>query len=323
MKKDINIVTSLVGAGLEREALLLKALLMEHDCYVNMMHYTNFGSPMVRADINIFLEVVFPPVLSLSRENWLAPNCEWWDEKNDRFLPQFTKIICKTTDCYDIWSKKVGPAKCVLTSFEARDLYKPEIPREVKCLHVAGKSEYKNTDAVLKAWRMSHMPHVMNLPHLTAVVRNPLFDEHFKKDSPFPDGNVTYIPHATDEQIIELMNSHQIHVIPSLYEGFGHVIHEALGCGALVLTTDAPPMNGYAGIAKDYLIPVDHKVPRKLAQLNYVSPHAVNNAVRQAWNMIGTKPERAAEISTQAREGFLANREFFRKTIMDLVNSVR
>ena len=127
MKKDINIVTSLVGAGLEREYLLLREFLMSHGHYVVGMHYTNINAPMVRADITIFLEVVMPQALNLARENWLVPNCEWWDSKNDQFLPRFSRIICKTKDCYDIWCNKVGPQKCIYTSFEARDIYHPSI----------------------------------------------------------------------------------------------------------------------------------------------------------------------------------------------------
>jgi len=324
MKKlDITIVTSLVGAGLEREYLLLRDLLMAQDCYVMGVHYTNNGTQLHPSDITIFLEVIYPPALSISRENWLAPNCEWWNSANDRFIPQFTKILCKTKDCYDIWCKKVGPEKCVFISFEARDIYRPDVPREVKCLHVAGKSEYKNTDAVLRAWRMSHMPHIPALPPLTAVVRNPAFDEHFKTENPFPDQNVTYIPQATDEQIIELMNSHQIHVLPSLYEGFGHSIHEGLGCGALMITTDAPPMNTYDGTLRECLVSVSHKVPRALAQLNYVSPQAVNESVRRACHMVWNSPDRVKEVSIRAREAFIENRNFFRTKFMDLVNRVR
>jgi glycosyltransferase involved in cell wall biosynthesis len=278
---------------------------------------------MIRSDITIFMEVVMPQALSLSRENWLIPNSEWWNPLNDRFLPQFTKILCKTKDCYDIWCQKVGASKCVYTSYEARDIYQPDIAREVKFLHVAGKSEYKNTDAVLRAWRMTHLQHISALPHLTVVARAPIFDEHFREDTPFPDNNVTYVPRATDEEIIQWMNSHRFHIIPSMYEGFGHVIHEALGCGGLVLTTDAPPMNTYEGVLRECIIPVCTRTPRMLAQLNMVAPQAVNESVRKALNLFWTQPDMAAERSQQARAAFLANREFFRAKIMELVNGIR
>lgn len=321
---DVNIVTSLVGAGLEREYLLLKDLLNANDIYVVGVHYTNVNAPLTRADITLFLEVVMPQALCLSRENWLAPNSEWWDPKNDRFLPQFTKIICKTKDCYDIWCQKVGKEKCVYTSFEARDIYNPEIAREVKFLHVAGKSEHKNTDSVCKAWRMSRLAHITPLPHLTIVARAPVFmNDHFRPDNPFPDNNVTHIEKATDAQILELMNSHRFHIIPSMYEGFGHSIHEALGCGGLVLTTDAPPMSTFSGILKEASVPSHTHVPRSLARLNQVTPDAVNAAVRKAAGIGWCDPIKTNDLSAQARVAFLENRSFFRQTFMGLINAIR
>ena len=94
------------------------------------IHYCNWAnSTLVRADVNIFLEVIHPLAFSLSRENWLVPNSEWWDPRNDQFLPHFTKVLCKTRDCHRIWSAKVGADRCVYTGFLTRDLYRPDVPR--------------------------------------------------------------------------------------------------------------------------------------------------------------------------------------------------
>lgn len=318
---DVNIVTSMVGAGLEREALLLKDLFASHDIYSNLMHYTNFGAPMIRADITIFFEVVMPQALSLSRENWLVPNCEWWDARNDRFLPHFSKVLCKTQDCYRVWCAKVGPQKCVYTSFEARDLYNPEIPRELKILHIAGKSEHKNTDAVLNTWNMTHLPHVHPLPMLTVVCRAPAFNHYFEPSMQFIDENVTRYDRVSEEQLVQLLNSHQIHLMPSQYEGFGHILHEGLGCGALMITTDAPPMNQFEGIYK--AIRVSQTCPRSLVNLNIVHHTEVEKIVREAVTLFWGNKKEVAARSMIAREAFLRNREFFRKTMMELVNNVK
>lgn len=320
---DVNLISSFCGAGLEREAYLVRDLLNANDVYCTTTHYTNINASLSRADITIFFEVVLPQALHLSRENWFIPNSEWFDAKNDRFLGQFTKVLCKTKDCYRIWCEKVGPQKCVYTSFEARDIYNPDIPREVKCLHVFGKSEHKNTDAVLRTWRMTHLPHICPLPPLTVVGRSPAFADHFKEDSPFPDANVTYIPRATDENIIQLMNSHQIHIIPSMYEGFGHCLWEGLASGAIVLTTDAPPMNSYEGIWREGLIKPFEQTPRSLAQLHTVHPNGVNESVRKAMGVCWNKPDEVAAIRAHARESFLLNKTFFRDTFMGLVNGIR
>lgn len=322
-KKDVTIVSSLCGAGLEREYLLLKALLESNGDYVMGLHYCDLNSQLHPSDIMISFEVVLPRALNISKNNWLVPNSEWWDQKNDQFLPYFSKILCKTQDCYDIWCKKVGADKCVYTSFEARDICNSEILRELKFLHIAGKSEHKNTEAVLNAWALPH-PGEDPLPPLTVIARAPKIEAPFlnrRLDDMFPDKNVTYSAKVEDGKIIELMNSHSIHVIPSMYEGFGHIIHEGIGCGAYVLTTDARPMNTYEGIARECLIPVSGITPYRLAQLNAVSAQGVNQMVRKAIHLL-QDPEYAQQHSEQARAAFLANRAFFRNRIMELINAV-
>lgn len=325
MKKDITIVSSLVGAGLEREYLLLKALLESNGDYVMGVHYTDMSSQLHPSDIMISFEVVAPRTLNLSKENWLFPNSEWWDSRNDQFLPYFSKILCKTQDCYDIWCKKVGADKCVYTSFEARDLYNPDIPREFRFLHIAGKSEHKNTESVLNAWALPRSEGEEPLPPLTVIARAPKIEAPFltrRMDDMFPDKNVTWHAMVPDEKVAELMNSHSVHVIPSMYEGFGHVIHEGLGCGAFIITTDARPMNTYEGIARECLIPVSGVTPYRLAQLNQVTAQSVNQMVRKAMQM----PQNTLFnkiYSDFAREAFLKNREFFRRTILELANAVK
>lgn len=312
MKKDVNIVSSMCGKGLEREYLLLKALFAAHDVYTVGIHYTNYaGAALVRADVNIFLEVVMPNVFNLSRENWLVPNCEWWNPINDRFLPLFTKVLCKTKDCFRIWSAKVGENNCVFTGFEARDLYKPGVPRENKFLHVAGESEFKNTESVINAWRSSNWSY-KPFP-LTVITRQRKYQELCQNVE-----GVTCLSRVTDDELVELMNSHRFHLLPSAYEGFGHALNEGLGCGALVITTAAPPMSEFEGVVSNWKVPVINKTARSLAQLAHVSPVGVMVAACKAISAADNVPELECR-SRQARESFLSSRELFRKKILALV----
>jgi glycosyltransferase involved in cell wall biosynthesis len=311
-KKDINIVSSMVGKGLEREYLLLRELLLAHDCYTVGLHYTDYANAtLVRADVNMFLEVVMPNVFSLSRENWLFPNCEWWAPINDRFLPQFTKICCKTMDCYRIWCQKVGAGKCVYTGFEARDLYRPEVPRENKFLHIAGESEFKNTEAVIAAWKSGNWG-IKPLP-LTIVTRQKRY-----QDLAANIKGVTFISRASEDELVQLMNSHRFHLLPSAYEGFGHALNEGIGCGALVLTTDAPPMSEFAGIMGDWRVPCVGKSLRSLAQLAMINFGGVIVAAQKAISA-SINQDFIENKSRAARQAFLDSREAFRRRILSLL----
>ena len=305
----------MVGKGLEREYDLLRELLNGHDIYTVGIHYTDLArATLVRADATIFLEVIHPLAVNLSKENWLVPNSEWWFPQNDRFLPQMTKVLCKTRDCLRIWSKKVDPHKCTYVGFESRDLYRPDIAREMKFLHVAGESEFKNTESVIGAWRRTMLQNVFKRPPLTVVTRQ-------KKYRDLCEGveGIMCIERASEDEIVQLMNSHRFHLIPSAYEGFGHALNEGIGCGALVITTDGAPMNEFPGIVKELAVPVARTEPRSLAQLCHVTEDAVLDSVRRAVILDRDRPAYVEELSRIARRSFLESRESFRKKILELV----
>ena len=314
--KDINIVGSFVGKGLEREALLLQDLLKKHDVYVNFYHYTNFANAnFVRADISIFLEVVMVQALNLSRENWFFPNSEWHAPQNDQFLPRFTKILCKTRDCQRIWSAKLAndrPERVIYTGFESRDLFDLSVEREDRFLHAAGESEFKNTEAVINAWKAGNW--VCRKPPLTVLTRQKKFQDMCEG---VPE--ITCIERVPEEDLVKMFNSHRFHIMPSAYEGFGHSLNESLGVGALVVTTAAPPMDEFAGIVPEWTVRVSQKTPRSLAQLSHVAPIDVILAVQKVIADADASEERMRWRQEHARNSFLASRDSFRKTFLSLV----
>lgn len=318
----------MVGKGLQLEYELLKALLNEKDCYVNAYHYTHVaGSTFVRADVDIFLEVVMPNVLSLSRENWLVPNSEWWNAANDRFIPQFTKILCKTRDCERIWRQKLGndrPERVVYTGFDCRDLYDSGIEREKKILHLAGESEFKNTEAVIEAWRLITAQNIMQPFSLTVVTRQKKY-----RDMCAGLDRLTCVERLPENELKQVMNSHLIHLMPSAYEGFGHSLNEGLLCGALVITTAAPPMSEFAGVATEFGVRVSKTLPRSLAVLHEVNADGVLDALRRTIGAM-TPPESLKHLWFEAEARFkarlaavrpaaLAARAEFRTKFLELI----
>lgn len=316
MVKTVNVISSLMGAGLHREALLLKDLLATRGITVRLMHYTDgANAPMERADLNLFLEVVMPQAFSLAPQHWLVPNSEWWPPFNDQYLPHFSKIICKTQDCQRIWSAKVGAEKCVYTSFEARDLYKPEIPRENRFLHVAGKSGNKGTAEVIAAWQL--IPNV--LPPITVVASNPEFQKQFEQNR----SNIDFRTKVTEDELVRLMNSHKFHIAPSPYEGFGHSIYEGAGCGASVIVMAAPPFlapaheltGTHTGLFP--IISVARTSVSRLATMSHADAHRVRNACVTMMNQFHD-----ISFNSGARNWFLENNQKFREQFLALVESV-
>ena len=291
------------GAGLERDCLILRSLLESQGKRVNLVQFTSRDEPP-SADVNIFLEVVAPHVFQYGREQWFIPNSEYiWNA--DAIFGKFSKVLCKTNDAFDIWGAKSGNA--IYTGFESSDLYRSDIKKQTEFLHLAGLSGTKNTEAVIAAWRDFELPYPLTVVSVKDYVAE------------LCDGlpNVTFKRRVSDDELVELLNRCQFHLMPSEYEGWGHVIHEGLGCGAVMITTNAPPMNSYLGIHPNLLVSVSRSKRWGCAQLHSVDASAVADAITMAMEL--TDSERA-EIGAHARQFFLNGRNEFRRKLSSLVN---
>ena len=302
-----NLISNITnGAGLQKDTELLKGLLEAHGHTVSCTMFNESNPTYRHHDVNIFLEVVAVGHFRYARENWLLPNSEWWYPCWDNMLPSVQRVLCKTRACYDIWCKKVGANRCVLLGFEANDFYQPNVKRVPTFLHLAGKSETKNTATVCAAWRDFNLPY----PLIVSAFK----PEIMKLCQRVP--NLQLVERFTDADAVRVLNSSRFHIMPSKNEGYGHAIHEALGCGGIVVTTDAPPMNEFSGIPQQLLIPVNNSTPRLLTKFYEVTPMALATAVNRAARLDAAA---IATLSTAARAGFLADREQFRKTFAEVV----
>jgi hypothetical protein len=194
--------------------------------------------------------------------------------------------------------RRLGLRNHRYTGFLTRDLYDPAVERELRVFHLAGHSKLKNTEAVIQAW--AHHP---GLPPLTIVSNN---------DYAVPPG-VTLLGRQTDQRIKELMNSHQIHLCPSRTEGWGHYITEGLSTGAVVLTTDASPMNEHVHPDWGVLIPPAASLPRGRVAEHSIAPKSIATAVE--WAAALSNDERAL-ISQRARTHTAARNAAFTETAL-------
>ena len=119
-------------------------------------------------------------------------------------------------------------------------------------LHVGGNTFYKNRVGVLQiyiAWRnMSKMslPLIMIGSQPTAEMRRIQEASSFKSDMHFIVG-------LENRLLVRAYQGASVLVFPSLTEGFGFPIAEAMATGCLVITTDEAPMNEVGGFAAIYI----------------------------------------------------------------------
>jgi hypothetical protein len=167
---------------------------------------------------------------------------------------------------------------------------------------VAGKSPLKNTSAILDAWRQG-------LPWPLTVV--------CQRDKPQRIRNVEWHSRLNRRELITLMNAHMFHVCPSQYEGWGHYIHEALSCKAIVITTAAPPMDEF-GTPGELHVQASGWQRRHLARCALVSPNAITRAVETCSSL---DDDAIADLGTKARRRFQCVQEAFEKRARELVGS--
>lgn len=287
----INIITNLTnGAGLQRDYELLRAELERRGHAVHGIHYQ---SPDLQAgDVNIFLEVIeyrpkdeperhvrFEDLAACAPQQWLVPNPEWWFRGWP--LDVWDVVLTKTRDATRIFTEMVGD-RCEYLGWQAHDFYDPTIPRQRAFLHVAGKSKAKNTPAVLDGARRTGVP-------LTVVAEG-----HQR---------------VTDEELRHLLNSHMFCVLPSAYEGYGHALHEAYGCGQVVLTTNAPPMNE---TRPAIFITTLQRRTHHCGVLHEVTGRSVGRAMRAA---MALTDDQVRTMSQQVRAAFDADRAVFQANL--------
>lgn len=302
----IAIITNVEGRkGLWRDGLILERTLLAAGHEPTVIHWRDDS---VRPkwdgyfDAVLFCEVCEPWYYPLRRPGGLLirkVNPEWEQPHKLVETERFDLILCKTRDAF-----RIGPwkAKAKIVGFESEDIglsHRAFPPGPVQFLHPAGGSIARGTVAVLTAWGevAGSLPrecrlHVVDPPGTRYV-------EQAIGSLP----RVTIANRMPEEAFRALQRRCAVHVIPSEYEGFGHLFWEALSAGATVLGTDGPwwaeARGAYTAVASQ----AGH--PRALATLRSVHVPALAAAMLAA-------AEAGPVYRPEARARFLAERDRFR-----------
>lgn len=119
-------------------------------------------------------------------------------------------------------------------------------------LHVGGNQFYKNRIGLIKIYNYWREISTLKLP-LLLIGTAP--DERTKKEyanSKYKN-DIIFSSGLTDDMVKQAYQGASVFVFPSLAEGFGWPIAEAMACGCPVVTTDSAPMNEVGGEAAIYI----------------------------------------------------------------------
>lgn len=260
-----------------------------------------------RADLNIFLEDLKPGWLLRARCNLLIPNQEWFRPGRLPWLPWVARVLCKTREAERVFAA-LG-CRTEFTSFTSEDKFRRGQPKDYGlALHFAGAGLTKGTAPLLQAWQRHP-----EWPRLLVTQRG---------DQPLPSaGNIRAMPGYVGEgELSALQAGCGFYLGPSQAEGFGHALVEAMSAGAIVITTDAPPMNEIVSPERGVLVPVCGGTPFRLGTRYDCTVEALERAVARALGL--GEAERAA-MGEAARRWYLENDAFFRRRLLEVLDSVQ
>ena len=320
-RRSVNLIVRDNGLGLSRDTRLLAAALEAHGCTVTttrlgeadersrwrhghgwrarlaqMRHGWARMRGQARHDLNIHFEHVWPLQLPLARCNIALPNPEWFDARDTLHLRRIDTVWAKTRHAEQLF-RELG---CIVRwiGFASEDAALPGATRQRAFFHLAGGSRTKGTDALLALWRRHP-----EWPTLT-VVRHGGSD-----DAEASATNLRLIADYLDPaQLRVLQNAHAFHLCPSQTEGYGHYLAEAMGVGAVAVTTDAPPMNELIDAQRGLLVAATPAGQQGLATLYRFDNGAMEHAVEACLRMDDAQ---LAAMGARARDWFVANQGAF------------
>lgn len=294
----VNLYTSFNGVGLEKDHNIVKDILEKAGHKVGTANYLKRNIRPPYADVAIHMEIPRPELMSLSKVNIMKPNPEWFEQKWLPLLRRFDCVMAKTKDCERIF--KIYHKNVVFTSFTSLDFHDKAISKDKQLLHVQGKSQLKGTNEILRAYGKHDLPRLFML----------------SKHNHTGGRNIVHGGFLSDRDFRILLNSCLIHLCPSYYEGFGHYIWEAMSTGAVVITTDAAPMNSF--ITDDrFLVRRAARQVHHMGVLNYPDAEHLAAIIKRVDEMGFGELEK---IGQENREQFLKNDKYFKKNLLKLIN---
>jgi len=125
--------------------------------------------------------------------------------------------------------------------------------------------------------------------------------------------------YLSDNELNQLMNKNGIHICTSKHEGFGHYLNEARSLEAVVLYTNAPPMNekfvdGVSGIAVFATNGI--ATNNGICPTYNVSANTIEQSIERTLKM---STEELSRIGKKSRKDFLRDDYEFKKRLLSVL----
>ncbi len=165
-------------------------------------------------------------------------------------------------------------------------------PERPYFLFVGTLEQRKNIDRLVEAWR-----EVRKTENIDLVLAGRARDS---SSAPAPETGLRVLGAVREEDLVALYSGAAAVVYPSLYEGFGLPVLEAMQCGATVITSRDPAIMEVSGGAA---IHVDAKDVRALAEAMLARPvrreESLKRAAQFSWSITAQKTREAYQAALE------------------------
>jgi hypothetical protein len=323
-KKFVTILCPSSGLGLKKDALIIKRALdlknipnkitYVHFGYTprNLLHkiYLKFIAKLAvildqmilmaggrKQHINIHLEVMMHRNVFTAPINVFIPNQEW-SVINSLILEKTDMVWCKSKLSEIVFSEIGFSTRYIGFQTLIKEKPKFDQSRKREFFTRIGMTKTRGSDQLVELWNK----------HPEWPTLNMVIDESLQPT--LTPNNVNYIrPIASDEEYFRLVNSFLFHIYVTEAEGFGHSIVESMSTGAIVLVTQAAPMNEYANDTNAIMIAAQYAGQMKLSPRFKSSNAQIEAAVAKALSMAETEiiqlRQNAVEVNDHLEQQFI------------------
>ena len=308
---SLGLVEQLIRNQFARKIEVATLIVPEHITYQPAALNEQSISIKGPVDAVIFFErIIDHPQLWAARHRILIPNPERLLPHTAKSVPRLTEIWHKTHFSMATISRFVPILRHSYIGFTSRD-FSGSDPDFDRFVHFKGSSPHKQSEIVLAAWRMHPEWPELSVQSYTKDIAFLNFPQWLQ----WKNLRMKYCFISPEEYRLEVTRA-GVHLCPSSVEGFGHYINEARSMGALIVTTNAAPMNELVDDTCGVLVN-----PVRAEQENFGVRHIIDVAgLEKAIQTVLKMPiDQRKAFGAKARHRYLTDRERFKT---DLISQV-
>ena len=236
----INLISNFGSTGLMQDAMILRGLLTNAHGEVQIRKVHHSMPQCSDAEINIFIEVINPSLLSYAAKNIWIPNTEWICKTWTPYIKMVDEVWAKTREAYNILSEYTSNVKYI--SWTSIDKVFHEKKNYHKGIVLVGKNNKRNPKPVLQAYlKIKETNPVLYalLPELVIPYNPECVQFYFPSE--LQDKVTLFSKQLTETEYDDILRECGLAICTSAAEGFGHAVNEAMSSGCNLILSNILP----------------------------------------------------------------------------------